>query len=115
MVRVDSTEFGSIVIDGKKYEHDVIVDWNGKVEKGWLKTRHLVDKEEFEEFRKRKPEIILIGSGQYGDCEVSDSFVELAENENIEVIVKDTPEAIEKFNELVKEGKKVLAYFHVTC
>jgi len=115
MMTINSTEFGSITIDGKKYEHDVILDWTGKVEKGWLHTRHLIDKFEFEEFEKRKPEIILIGAGQYGDCEVSESFVQLAEKKNIEVIVKDTPEAIKKFNELVKNGKKVLAYFHVTC
>lgn len=115
MVTIDSTEFGSITIDGKKYEHDVVIDPSGKVEKGWLRTRHLIDREEFEEFSKKNPEIILIGNGQYSECEVSDEFANLAESEGIEVIIKDTPEAIKKFNELVKSGKKVLAYMHVTC
>jgi hypothetical protein len=41
---IDSTEFGSITIDGKKYEHDVILDWTGRVDKGWLHTIHLIDK-----------------------------------------------------------------------
>jgi|YelNatPaOPRAMG01_1025707.scaffolds.fasta_scaffold291555_2 hypothetical protein len=112
---VGPTEFGHIFVDGKKYEHDVIIDYTGRVEKGWLKTRHLVDKEEFKQLSKSNPEVILIGNGQYGDCEVSDEFVELAESKGIEVIIKETKEAVEKFNELVKNGKKVVAYMHVTC
>ena len=112
---IDSTEFGSITIDGKKYEYDVVVSYDGKIRKGWLQTRHLIDKKEFSDFVKEKPEIIIIGNGQYGDCGVSDDFVKLAEEKGIEVIIKETPDAIKKFNELVETGKKVIAYIHVTC
>lgn len=115
MVEINSTEFGSITIDGKRYENDVVVNYKGKIEKGWLQTRHLVGKKELSDFVREKPEIILIGNGQYGDCQVSDDFVELAEKKGLEVIIKETPEAIKKFNELIKFGKKVVAYMHVTC
>lgn len=115
MVSIDSTEFGSITVDGKTYEHDVIIDYTGKIEKGWLQTRHLIDRKEFEEFLKKDPDVILIGNGQYGECEVSDEFVSLAESKGIEVIIKDTKDAIKKFNELVEAGKRVVAYMHVTC
>ena len=30
---IDATEFGSITVDGKTYEHDVIIRLSGKVEK----------------------------------------------------------------------------------
>ena len=112
---IDSTEFGSVTIRGKKYEHDVVINYRGEVKKGWLQTRHLIDKKEFFGFLEENPDVILVGSGQYGDCEVSDDFVKLAEEKGIEVIIKDTPEAIKKFNELLKAGKKVVAYIHVTC
>ena len=114
MIKIDSTRFGSITINGKKYNHDVTVNYRGKIEKGWLQTRHLIDEKEFFDFLKENPEIIVIGNGQYGACGVSNTFKKLAEERGIGVIVSKTPEAIEKFNELVKT-KSVVAYFHVTC
>lgn len=113
-MKIDSTEFGSITIEGKRYSHDVVVSYKGKIEKGWLQTRHLINEKEFLEFLKEDPEVIVIGNGQYGACEVSNNFKKLAEDKGIEVIISKTPEAIEKFNELVK-AKKVVAYFHTTC
>lgn len=112
---IDSTEFGSITVNGKKYEHDIVIDYKGNVKKGWLQTRHLVAEKEFFDFVKEDPEIILIGNGQYGSAEVSDEFVRLAEEKGVEVIIKETPDAIKKFNELIETGKKVVAYIHVTC
>lgn len=112
---IDSTEFGSIIVDGKKYEHDIVIDYKGNVKKGWLQTRHLVAEKEFSDFLKEYPEIIIIGNGQHGEVEVSDEFIRLAEEKGIEVIIKETPKAIKKFNELIKAGKKVIVYIHVTC
>jgi len=50
---IDSTEFGGITIDGKTYEHDVIIRLSGKVEKRKKKlskeqygTSHIISKEE---------------------------------------------------------------------
>jgi len=110
MVNIDSTEFGYIIIDGKKYTDDVIVNWKGEVKKGWLQTRHLIDRKEFFDFLKENPEVIVIGNGQYGLCKVSEDFINLAKEKGIEVIIKDTPNVIEIFNKLVKAG-----YMHVTC
>jgi hypothetical protein len=50
---IEDTKFGSITIDGKTYDHDVIIRLSGKVEKRRKKlskekygTSHLVSKEE---------------------------------------------------------------------
>jgi len=32
-MQIDRTQFGSITIDGKNYEHDVVIRLSGKVEK----------------------------------------------------------------------------------
>jgi hypothetical protein len=114
-MKIDSTTFGSIKIEGKEYKHDVIVNWKGEVKKGWLQTRHLVNKKEFFDLAKENPEVIVIGNGQYGACEVSEDFIKLAKEKGIELVIEDTSHAIQKFNELAKKGKKVVAYMHVTC
>jgi hypothetical protein len=115
LCKIDSTSFGSITINGKKFSHDVIVNSKGEVKESSLQTRHLVNEKEFFDFMKEKPEIIVIGNGQYGACEVSEDFIKLAKEKGIELIVENTPHALQKFNELVKKGKKVIAYMHVTC
>ena len=112
---VDSTGFGFVVIDGKKYEHDVIVDWKGHVKEFELRHRHYISRPEFKELAQLGPEIIVIGTGQYGECEVSEIFLEEAKNKGIEVIIKDTKMAIKEFNAIVKEFKRVVAFIHVTC
>lgn len=61
-MKIDSTEFGSITIEGKRYSHDVVVSYKGKIEKGWLQTRHLINEKEFLEFLKEDPEVIVIGN-----------------------------------------------------
>jgi hypothetical protein len=114
-MRIDSTSFGSITINGKEFRHDVIVSWNGEIKEWTLRTRHFIGKEEFASFAKDNPEVIVIGNGQYGACEVSEDFIKLAEEKGIELIIEETPCALKKFNELIENGKKVLAYMHVTC
>lgn len=32
--KIDSTSFGSITVDGKTYEYDILIRINGQVEKG---------------------------------------------------------------------------------
>lgn len=115
MVRIDSTGFGFIVVDGKRYEHDVIVSYEGKVEKDLLETRHSLSEKEFFRLVRENPEVIIIGTGQHGVCEVSKTFLELAKSRKVEVIVEKSPKAVSKFNELTKAGKRAVAYIHVTC
>ena len=50
---IDATEFGSITVDGKTYEHDVIIRLSGKVEKRRKRlskekygTSHIISKAE---------------------------------------------------------------------
>ncbi len=114
MVEVNSFQFGSIVIDGKAYSSDVIVTYKGKVKEAKTKLRHLLKDELFELLFER-PEIVLIGTGEDGLMKVSEDAKAFAVERKIEVLALPTLEAVAKFNELVKAGKAVVAYFHVTC
>jgi hypothetical protein len=115
MVKIDSTEFGYVTIDGKTYSSDVFVYWNGKIENAEMDVRHLLTLKRARNILEKKPDVLLVGSGHDGYFEVSDEVMHVCQNKKIQLIVMPTPEAIEKFNELVNQDKKIIAFIHVTC
>lgn len=61
------------------------------------------------------PDALVVGKGGYGLMKVgNDVKRELAER-GIRLEAKKTSEACERYNKLVKEGKKVVAALHLTC
>ena len=113
IIALDATSFGSITISGKKYDHDVYVFWDGTVER--RVGDHMVPVRQMEYIIKKKPEIIIIGTGQFGMVHVPSESEKLAKEQNIEVVKALTPQAIGVFNEAMKQGKRVSAIIHVTC
>ena len=112
---IDSTRFGSITVNGKKYESDVIVTWEGRVKEARTEVRHLIGEADFLKLLFERPDIIIIGTGQYGAMEIGESVIKFAKEKKVRLIAKPTPEAIVRFNHLVAVGKKVVGYMHVTC
>ena len=60
-------------------------------------------------------EILVIGKGQPGYMKVSESLRELLAEKNVKLIEEPTAKAIETFNRLFKEGRRVAGGFHVGC
>jgi hypothetical protein len=114
MIEINSTSFGSITINGRKYEHDVIIT-RGKIREARTQIRHLISKKEFDILAKKKPEVIIIGNDQYSAMKIDEEVKNLAKERNVELMVLPTPQAIKKFNELTKAKRSVAAYLHVTC
>lgn len=114
---ISSAKFGSITISGKKYEHDVIVTWEGKVKAAHTEIEHLIDQKELVQLLLERPEIIVIGLGLGKSTlmKISPEVVKFADEKKLKIVEKPTPLAIKEFNELVRGGKKVVAYMHVTC
>jgi len=114
-VWISSFKFGSITIDRKKYDHDVIVTWQGKVKAAQLATWHLFDKEELMQLLFERPEIIVIGLGTDSCVELSPEVAAFADKKKLKIVEKPTQLAVKEFNQLARAGKKVAAYMHVTC
>lgn len=117
---INSTEFGEITIDGKKYGQVLIIgdlvmerDYE-KLEK-LFGTSHKVGDWERDELVKGNPEIIVIGTGQSSVMNVDEELGNGLAKKGIELIVASTPEAVEIYNEKIKEGKRVNALIHTTC
>lgn len=115
MVKIDSSGFGEITIDNKSYAFDMYVCYDGELREARLSERHLFSKEELSFLLKRNPEVIIIGTGQYGLVEVSKDVKTITQRRGIELVRALTPDAVKKFNELMERGKKVVGFFHVTC
>ena len=115
MTQIDSTKFGEITIDGEVHNSDVFIFWTGEVIEGETAERHLFSTKEFSFLFRRRPEIVIVGTGQYGGLGVAGDVTGFASENDIWLITMDTPKAIQRFNELVKAKRKVAAFMHVTC
>ena len=113
MVRIDSTKFGEIVIDGKTYYSDVRVWWDGKVE--MRESSHTLEMNEFTALLRKKPEILVVGTGDPGTLKILPEVVQAAEDQKVEIFTETSSKATEMFNAFVADKKKVVAVIHVTC
>ena len=117
-MRIGDFSFGSIQIDGKTYEHDVIID-RGEIKKRKKKPSKKF-RDEFghtpisiEEKIPWKCRQLIIGSGVTGALPVMDGVRRKADKKGVELIILRTPEALER---LQKESTaETNAILHVTC
>lgn len=112
---IEDYQFGSIKINGKEYNFDVEVRWDGEILKWWRKEGHKIDVEDVKRAVERGPEIIVLGTGAYGICEITKECEKFVKENNIQLIFQETGEAVKTFNSLLKENRKVIGLFHLTC
>ena len=118
-MKIDSTTFGTITIDGKTYEHDVVVRLSGEVVKRKKKlskklygTSHVLSADEARFLFEKGCDQVVIGSGQMGNVHLSPEAEAYFERKGCEVLLKPTPEAIHMFN---RSRARRIGLFHVTC
>lgn len=116
---IDGSEFGSITIDGKTYEHDVIIHLSGKVEKRRKKlskeqygTSHIISKAEAKSVFEDGCDLLIIGAGQQGNVHLSPEASAYFKKKGCHVTLQPTPEAIRSFNQ---SREKKIGLMHVTC
>jgi hypothetical protein len=117
-VRARLLAFGSIEVDGRRYEHDVVIDRGDvrKRHKGPSKSRRdeyghtpLTDAEAIPWGGRR----LIIGTGHDGLLPVAPEVYEEAKRRRIEVTSIPTAQACELLDGL--ESGDVRAILHVTC
>jgi len=116
---IESTAFGSITVDGKTYEHDVIIRLSGEVvkrkkmlSKKYYGTSHVISEDEAKFAFERGCEQLIVGSGQMGNVHLSPEAEAYFAKKGCEVFLLPTPEAIDAFN---KSKARKAGLFHVTC
>ncbi len=117
--RIDGTEFGSITIDGRHFEHDVLIRLSGEVTKRKKKlskavygSSHTISLAEAEYICEKSAERLIVGAGQNGMVELSAEAADYFAKKRVAVDLAPTPAAIARWN---KAHGAVLGLFHVTC
>jgi len=117
--RIESTTFGSITIDGREIENDVILRLDGAVEKRKKKlskriygTSHTISLDEARYVYEEGAERLIVGTGQYDSVRLSEEAEAYLREHDCRTELAATPDAIHLWNEA--KGK-VIGLFHVTC
>ena len=116
---IERTAFGTITIDGKTYDHDVVIRLSGeivkrkkKLSKKYYGTSHVLSKDEAKFVFEKGCEQLIIGSGQMGNVHLSPEAEAYFAKKDCKVLLQPTPEAINAFN---GSHANKIGLFHVTC
>jgi len=113
-MHIDNYSFGKIVIDGKTFTSDVIVYPDRVDPSWWRKEGHYLGKEDLRDILAAAPEILIVGTGKWGEMVVPPSTLDFLESKGVKVQAEKTGKAVELFNSQ-PEDKKVVGAFHLTC
>jgi hypothetical protein len=116
-MQLENFSFGSLVIDGKAYAKDVVID-RGKIRKRKKKLSKRF-RDEFghtplsiEERIPWKCHRLVVGTGAHGNLPVMDEVKNEAKRRKVELLIVPTRDAIGALN---KNPKDTNAILHVTC
>lgn len=119
---IEEYNFGSIIVDGKIYDSDVEVFWNGEVFPWPRKESHVIDLEDVKQAVEQSPDTIVIGTGESGAAKVTEEAKIFIRGKGIRLIIDRTDEATKTFNVIneaseEEEGEQdlVVGLFHLTC
>ena len=111
---IDSYRFGTVTIDGERYDRDVIVCPEGVRPDWWRKEGHGLSPEDLSAVVEAGAELLVVGCGAHGLLEVPEATRAWLEGKGIELVALPTAEACERYNGLAP-GRKVAAGLHLTC
>ncbi len=126
---LEETGFGYVVINGKRYDHDVIIYPNGRVEKRHKELSSAkrgmyghtpLSGEELAYYLSAAESIdcLVIGMGQYGVLPLDDEaerIIEELRSKGVSVVVDKTPVIVKKCSEILSRCNNPLVIIHVTC
>jgi hypothetical protein len=98
-MEIENTAFGNITMDGKTYEHDVVVHLSGevvkrkkKLSKNYYGTSHILSKDEAKFVFEKGCEQLIVGSGQMGNVRLSPEAEAYFAKKNCKVSVTADPQ-----------------------
>ena len=117
-MKAQFTTFGAIEIDGKRYDHDVVID-GGKIRKRSKKASKAYREAyghtplSLQENLPWGGRQLIVGTGRYGRLPVMPDVQQEAARRKIELIVVPTEAACRLLAD--RKDRDVYAVLHVTC
>ncbi len=112
---ISGFSFGRIVVNDKIYSNDIKIVSGNLVPDWWRRSGHSVEIEDIQDILDSSTDIIVIGKGQPGYMNTSDTLRQYLQQNHFRLIEEPTSDAIQTFNLLTSEGKRVSGGFHVGC
>jgi hypothetical protein len=109
------TPGGCMIIDGKRHCRDLKIIQGQVIGDWWRQEGHRLNLDDIQDVLTARPRVLVIGMGYAEQMRVPDSLRSALEKQDIRLIAQDTRKAVETFNQLDSEGKKVAGAFHLTC
>jgi hypothetical protein len=113
--RVDTYEFGRIVVDGVEYRADLIILPDGVAPDWWRREGHSLAPEDLPAATAAAVATLVVGTGAYGAMAVPAATVAFLAERDIALEAKPTAAAVERYNALAAAGERVAAALHLTC
>lgn len=112
---VDAYSFGRIRIDGVDYTSDVLV-FSSRVRDGWWRREgHNLCMEDLAEVLADPPQLLVVGTGYYGNMQVPEETLDALRGKGIEVKVCRTGDAVAELNRLQRKAARAVGALHLTC
>ena len=112
MPKVEEVSFAKLVSAGKVYRAPLIAYRDSIDGRWWRKDGMAFSPEDFDAVVQRRPEVVVLGIGFNAKVRVPQETKERFEREGIELVVADTPEAVETYNRLLAT-RDVIGAFHL--
>ena len=116
---IDSATFGTIVVNGRSYQRDIVISLDGKVSKRKKRlskqvfgTSHVISQAEAEYIYEQGTPGLVIGAGHSGMVILSNEADDFFRTRNCRVILLPTPQAVDTWNSL---QENYIGLFHITC
>ena len=111
---IQEHKFGSFIIDGKTFLGDIKI-MNARVRYWSTRDKHVVFMKDIKDIIEYNPEVLIVGTGNSGYLEIDNNVRNFLVQNKIKLFMDKNTPAIDKYNQLVSENKKVAAIFHATC
>ena len=112
---IEAYHFGSITLDSRRYQADIKIVDGRVVSEWWRQQAHVLNVFDVGDILAAAPEILIVGIGQPGMMRVAETLRATLATRGIELAEEPTAKAVQSFNRLCLEGKRVAAAFHLTC
>lgn len=112
---IEHYSFGRIKVEGETFKNDIIILPSRIIPNWWRTEGHSLHPEDLSAIENTDIETFIMGCGKYGVLRIPESTRKWFEEKDIHLISGKTDEAVETFNRLKQEKKKIAAGFHLTC
>jgi hypothetical protein len=95
---IEEYKLGLITVDGEDYDYDVQILWNDEVREWQRDEDYKIKLKDILPALEYDPEVIVVGNGEAGMCEVAEDVGAAIEERGIKLIVDKTEQATRTFN-----------------